>query len=274
MNFSNTHSYVQEKVLALTEGVGSWLQEMLLSLEGPRTAVIGRRVLEESEMMRAQPMQMLRKQQFHRIMQLILFGITVALQLKGVQSQGIQVKTFETGVNMSLQCSNATLDTLLMESLEMKTRDGGECILSWKYENNTTKSTCNSRITIQHADGVIFHVSPFKSSDEGNYTCETISREGTKTVHFKVKAESNVNASVVQHPGLTPHKPVLWSVFGFTALLTLIVLLPLIVRRKLKRKGRKTPSKTERLAFHAEEMQDIEPYITYIEKTNMIYSCG
>ncbi|KAJ8351519.1 hypothetical protein SKAU_G00229950 [Synaphobranchus kaupii] len=110
-------------------------------------------------------------------------------------------------------------------------------------------------------------MSPFKSSDEGNYTCETVFMDGSETVHFIVKAESNVNALEAQrHPASTP-EAVIWSMCGFIALLTLTVLSSVIIRRKLRKK----PGTSERFMFPAEEIQDIEPYITYTEKTNAIY---
>uniref|UniRef100_A0A0E9X1H9 Uncharacterized protein n=1 Tax=Anguilla anguilla TaxID=7936 RepID=A0A0E9X1H9_ANGAN len=93
-----------------------------------------------------------------------------------------------------------------------------------------------------------------------------------RPAHFNVKAESNVNASEAKHHRPSPAGTVIWSVCGSVALLTLIVLSSVIIRRKLQRKGRKKPGTSERCLFSTEEIQDIEPYITYSEKTNAIYS--
>ncbi|KAJ8351517.1 hypothetical protein SKAU_G00229930 [Synaphobranchus kaupii] len=135
-------------------------------------------------------------------MELIVFWVTIALQLKGVHTQGIQMKTFGTGKNVSLLCSNRSLDKLNMEIWKVKRIDGGVC-----------------------------------------------------------RAQQN-QAS-------TP-EAVIWSVCGFIALLTLIVLFSVILSRRIESKMRKRPGKSEIFMFPKEqEIRDIEPYIT--ENTEVMY---
>ncbi|XP_035264050.1 uncharacterized protein LOC118222515 isoform X1 [Anguilla anguilla] len=192
----------------------------------------------------------------HGIMELILFGLTVALHLKDTHTQGIQMKTFGTGNNVSLLCSNRRWNELILVRWEVKRRDGSDCFVALEFKNITRDSTCDSRITIQQrGDGVVLQISPFNSSDEGNYTCETVSLHGPEAAHFNVKAESNVNTSEAKHHRPSPAGTVIWSVCGSVALLTLIVLSSVIIRRKLQRKGRKKPGTTERVMFSTEEVQ-------------------
>ncbi|KAJ8388401.1 hypothetical protein AAFF_G00134270, partial [Aldrovandia affinis] len=103
--------------------------------------------------------------------------------------KGIQMQTFEAGKDASLRCTNITVDELIMEVWRVKRRDGDDCRVSWQFGNHETNSTCDSRVTIQQEeDRVILHISHFSSSDEGNYTCKTVSSEGTEIFHFNVKA--------------------------------------------------------------------------------------
>ncbi|XP_061092797.1 uncharacterized protein LOC133125095 [Conger conger] len=206
-------------------------------------------------------------------MELILCWMMIALQLNGIHTEGIHIKTFGTGTNVSLLCSNRTFNTLIMENWNIKRRGGDGCSVGFLSEKNGTHSTCDSRITIQQkSDHVILHISPFKPSDEGNYTCQTHFSEGEEIIHFHVTAESNVNASEVQHRQPPPTGIVIWMVCSFGALLTLIVLSSVIIWGKLQSKRRKKLGERERFKFHTEEIQDMEPYITYTEKTNVIYN--
>ncbi|XP_061091874.1 uncharacterized protein LOC133124576 isoform X2 [Conger conger] len=170
-------------------------------------------------------------------MELILCWMMIALQLNGIHTEGIHKKTFGTGTNVSLLYSNRTFNTLILEKWNIERRGGDDC----------------------------------QPSDEGNYTCSTHFSGGVESTHFHVTAESNVNASEVQHRQPPPTGIVIWMVCSFGALLTLIVLSSVIIWGKLQSKRRKKLGERERFKFHTEEIQDMEPYITYTEKTKYAF---
>ncbi|KAI1885044.1 hypothetical protein AGOR_G00216130 [Albula goreensis] len=184
-------------------------------------------------------------------------------------------------------CSNKTTDELIMVVWKIKRRDGNDCRVTWQF--NGTDSTCDSRVILHEEENkVILSISHFSSSDEGSYTCEVASAEGTDISHFHVKgtgvatvpgdeSKGKTQKTTKESAGMSSsnHLEITFSVCGLAVLLTLLVF-SLIIIRKLswsKARGQEQTSESDSSKAEPQEPdEEIQPYSTFIRRENGLYS--
>ncbi|KAK6291064.1 hypothetical protein J4Q44_G00385320 [Coregonus suidteri] len=120
------------------------------------------------------------------------FRLSLLLLVWGVCTafEEIQVKTLETGADLhTLACPNQTIHEMIYAicKIDRVISGGNECHVSFRFDQNGTKSTCDSRVTLQtENDRVFLHITNIQPSDEGNYTCECVNHRGINVLHLNV----------------------------------------------------------------------------------------
>ncbi|XP_035854651.1 uncharacterized protein LOC116044777 isoform X3 [Sander lucioperca] len=183
----------------------------------------------------------------------------------GFDSEVTLVKTIRREPDVTPICTNTTLSpiTLLVCKIRTETSGGEECRLLYRYGQDF-ENQCDSRFTLMMENQTVFlHLTSLTPVDCGNHTCECTHPEGTYILHLNITVEADEDAS--SSTEMPFHNAVIIGVIIFFMITG--VILGCIHRRNHHRR------RSEALTSHANtEPEDIEPYSTYIQKENELYS--
>ncbi|XP_078100171.1 uncharacterized protein LOC144513004 [Sander vitreus] len=174
-------------------------------------------------------------------------------------------KTIGSKPDVTPICINTTLSpiTLLVCEIRTETSGGDECRLLYR-NGQDFENKCDSRFTLMTENQTVFlHLTGLTPVDSGNHICECSHADGTFILHLNITVEADEDASS------STEMPFLSAVIiGVIIFITITgVILGCIHRRNHHRR------RSEALTSHANtEPEDIEPYSTYIQKENELYS--
>ncbi|XP_047211444.1 uncharacterized protein LOC124861618 isoform X4 [Girardinichthys multiradiatus] len=162
-------------------------------------------------------------------------------------------------------CTNETSNDIILIVCKIRTErsSGEECRLLYR-EGDDFVHECDSRFTLKTRNHTVFlHLTSLTPADSGNYTCECSNLNGTHILHLNVTVRDEVrsdSAGVVVPSALT-------AAALFIILLT--VILGFVHRRRHHRE------QPESCSHHKnEDLVEIEPYSTFIQKENGLYATG
>ncbi|XP_028428128.1 uncharacterized protein LOC114551176 [Perca flavescens] len=174
-------------------------------------------------------------------------------------------KTIGSKPDVTPICTNTTLSpiVLIVCKIRNETSGGEECRLLYRYGQDF-ENKCDSRFTIMMVNQTVFlHLSGLTPGDSGNHTCECTHSGGTDILHLNITVEGDEDASS------STDMPFLNAVIIGVIIFIIItgVVLGWIHGKNHHRR------QSEVLTSDANtEPEDIEPYITYIQKENELYS--
>ncbi|XP_035984125.1 uncharacterized protein LOC118557824 isoform X2 [Fundulus heteroclitus] len=174
------------------------------------------------------------------------------------------VKTIGIEPDFTPICTNETSNIIMLIVCKIRTErsSGEECSLLYKDEGNFTNE-CDSRFTLSTRNQTVFlHLTSLTPADSGSYSCQCSKAEGTYFLHLNI----TVNADEVWS-----HSAGVTLPFALIAALLLLILL-LVILGYIHRRYycREQPQSSHR--HPNEDFVDIEPYSTYIQKENGLYS--
>ncbi|XP_047211443.1 uncharacterized protein LOC124861618 isoform X3 [Girardinichthys multiradiatus] len=163
-------------------------------------------------------------------------------------------------------CTNETSNDIILIVCKIRTErsSGEECRLLYR-EGDDFVHECDSRFTLKTRNHTVFlHLTSLTPADSGNYTCECSNLNGTHILHLNVTVRADEvrsdSAGVVVPSALT-------AAALFIILLT--VILGFVHRRRHHRE------QPESCSHHKnEDLVEIEPYSTFIQKENGLYATG
>ncbi|TFK07791.1 VPS10 domain-containing receptor SorCS3-like [Platysternon megacephalum] len=116
------------------------------------------------------------------------------------------VVSLVTGYRAVLSCSNMSLVNLISVVWKIRLRDGACCLLAYKADlNKTVRTNCSERMDWaarpDHHPALQIH--PVRLSDEGNYMCEIVNRDGSLHRNYTLSVLEQVGFSLLLHYLLT-----------------------------------------------------------------------
>ncbi|KAH1186747.1 uncharacterized protein LOC123353517 [Mauremys mutica] len=111
-----------------------------------------------------------------------------------------------TGYRAVLSCSNMSLVNLISVVWKIRLRDGACCLLAYRADlNKTVRTNCSERMDWaarpDHDPALQIH--PVRLSDEGNYMCEIVNRDGGLHRNYTLSVLEHVGFSLLLHYLLT-----------------------------------------------------------------------
>uniref|UniRef100_A0A8C3ST35 Ig-like domain-containing protein n=1 Tax=Chelydra serpentina TaxID=8475 RepID=A0A8C3ST35_CHESE len=91
-------------------------------------------------------------------------------------------KEFPSFLEAVLRCPNASVSSLISVVWKIRSKTGSHCLLAYRADTNKTdKTNCSEKMTWEsspyHDPALQIH--PVRLADEGNYTCEIATGDGT-----------------------------------------------------------------------------------------------
>ncbi|CAM4419474.1 unnamed protein product [Lepidochelys olivacea] len=102
--------------------------------------------------------------------------------IKVVQGPADSTVPAVVGTRAVLRCRNTSVSSLISVVWKIRSKTGSHCLLAYRADTNKTdKTNCNERMTWEsspyHDPALQIH--PVRLADEGNYTCEIATSDGT-----------------------------------------------------------------------------------------------
>ncbi|CAJ1087577.1 uncharacterized protein LOC110001002 [Xyrichtys novacula] len=165
-------------------------------------------------------------------------------------------------------CSNSTDSIITLVVCKISMRSGNDCQLFYQH-NHDFENKCDSRVRLMKEIQTIFlDLTNLTPTDGGNYTCECSHLGGTEELHLNVtvrvperKTTNNFEEKFFITPALGA---------GVIAVILTGVLLGCICR-KINHCKRRRPDPTPASPV-TEHVEDIEPYSTFTQRENELYS--
>ncbi|XP_014854433.1 PREDICTED: uncharacterized protein LOC106924964 isoform X2 [Poecilia mexicana] len=200
------------------------------------------------------------------------FLLLIPSSLSLLDSEVTLVKTVGKESDFTAICTNETSNIIILIVCKIRTErnNGEECSLLFK-EGEDFVHECDSRFSLKTRNQTVFlHLTSLTAADSGNYSCECSNLDGPYFLHLRII----VNAS-------NPHENLsddIWSQSAVTRLsaLTAAVLF-IIVSVILGFIHRRRPHREQpepRIHHVEEDVTEIEPYSSYTQKENSLYSTG
>ncbi|XP_032412986.1 uncharacterized protein LOC116716199 [Xiphophorus hellerii] len=191
-----------------------------------------------------------------------------------MNGKGTLVKTIGKESEFTPICTNETSNIIMLIICKIRTeRSGGEqCSLRYKNEGDFVHE-CDSRFSLKTRNQTVFlHLTSLTAADSGNYSCECSNLDGTYFLHLSI----TVNGSFPNNNSSDE----VWSQSAGVTLpsaLTAAVLLIFIVSVILGFIHRRHPHRGQPESCRhnlEEDLTEIEPYSSYTQKENSLYSTG
>ncbi|XP_049919591.1 uncharacterized protein LOC126402002 isoform X1 [Epinephelus moara] len=193
----------------------------------------------------------------------LLLQLTVSVDRKETGQR--LVKTIGREPDVTPICTNATEHVIILIVCWIRTeRSREECRLLYRHGEDFVHE-CDSRFTLLEKNQTVFlHVTSLKPADSGNYTCQCSHADGTDTLRMNITVEEDEDIS---SPTQIPlHHAVIIGVPVSVFVIITGVIMGFICR-KYKHRGRSEP-----LSTVVQEPEEIEPYSSYLQRENDIYS--
>ncbi|XP_054882749.1 uncharacterized protein LOC129357724 [Poeciliopsis prolifica] len=206
-------------------------------------------------------------------MDAVRFSILLLLLWFGCQldSTAPLVKTIGKESDFTPICTNETSNIIMMIVCKIRTErnNGEQCNLLYQ-DGGDFVHECDSRFSLKTRNQTVFlHLTSLTAADSGNYSCQCLNLNGTNFLHLRITVnESNPNNSSDE---VWSQSAAVTLPSALTAAVLLIikvsVILGFIYRRRSHRK------QMESCIRHGEEdLTEIEPYSSYTQKENSLYS--
>ncbi|MEQ2206423.1 hypothetical protein XENOCAPTIV_029155 [Xenoophorus captivus] len=184
------------------------------------------------------------------------------------------VKTIWKEPDFTPICTNETSNIIILIVCKIRTErsSGEECSLLYR-DGGDFVHECDSRFTLKTRNHTVFlHLTSLTPADSGNYTCECSNLNGTHILHLNVTVRD-------AFPNDNPADEVRSDSAGvtlpsaLTAAVLFIILLTVILGFVHRRRHHR--QQPESCSHHTnEDMVEIEPYSTFIQKENGLYATG
>ncbi|XP_067116799.1 uncharacterized protein [Osmerus mordax] len=162
-------------------------------------------------------------------------------------------------------CTHPSFEEMMVINCEIRTVNNWTCKISYRFDNNETHTSCDSRVTMHiEKEGTFLHFTRPTASDEGNYKCQCVFQGGTNITNINVSYKETHESMTEEGP-----YPDVMMMGGLAVTMVAVVFVGVILKKiHLWRLHQKNcvPSK------EFQEVKDIEPYSTFIETTNGLYS--
>ncbi|XP_038154801.1 uncharacterized protein LOC119792288 isoform X2 [Cyprinodon tularosa] len=169
-------------------------------------------------------------------------------------------------------CTNETSNVITLIVCRIRTaRDSGEeCNLLYREEGDFVHE-CDSRFTLKTWNDTVFlHLTSLTAADNGNFTCECSRLDGTYILSLNITVNENAKDNGEDEDEGHFSEMTLPSALTATVLI-IIILISIIVgfvhRRCCHREQLESSSHNPN-----EDLDEIEPYSTFIQKENGLYS--
>ncbi|XP_041822422.1 uncharacterized protein LOC121627539 [Chelmon rostratus] len=174
------------------------------------------------------------------------------------------VKTIGSKPDATPVCTNETLSIIVLTVCKISTERsrGEECRLLYR-RGQGFKHECDSRFTLLTENQTVFlHLSSLTPEDSGNYTCECAQSDGTDLLHLNITVKEDEDASSSAEMCFTD------VAIGVIVFIIVTGVILAVIYRKTHHGRQLKP-----LASHPNmEPQNPEPYITFIQRENVLYS--
>ncbi|KAH1185639.1 hypothetical protein KIL84_018388 [Mauremys mutica] len=102
--------------------------------------------------------------------------------IKVVQGPADSTVSAVVGTRAVLRCPNTSVSSLILVIWKIGPKSGSHCLLAYRADaNKTDRTNCSERMTWEsspdHDPALQIH--PVRLADEGNYTCEIATSDGT-----------------------------------------------------------------------------------------------
>ncbi|XP_026219846.1 uncharacterized protein LOC113164667 [Anabas testudineus] len=146
-----------------------------------------------------------------------------------------------------------------------KRSSGEECQLLYQYGKGF-EHKCGSRFKLLSKNQTVFlHLIKLTTEDSGNYTCQCTKFDGTYTLHLNITVEEDEDTSSSAEKSFNP---IITSVSCVTIFIIVTGVILRYIHQKFSHRGQLEPP-----ARHSNtEPQDFEPYDTFVQRENELYS--
>ncbi|XP_023275998.1 uncharacterized protein LOC111665288 [Seriola lalandi dorsalis] len=172
-------------------------------------------------------------------------------------------KTLGSKPDVTPLCNNTTAITLIVCSIKTERSGGEQCRLLYRYGEGF-HSSCDSRFTLKNgSETALLHLTSLTPEDSGNYSCQCSYHGGTYIVHLNITVEEEEEVS-------SPTGRLIPTALTAVTVVLIItgVILGFIHRRIHHGRTQLGPQSSH----PNQELQDIEPYGTFMRKESGLYS--
>ncbi|XP_023275995.1 uncharacterized protein LOC111665286 isoform X3 [Seriola lalandi dorsalis] len=181
------------------------------------------------------------------------------------------VKTIGREPDATPICANDTQHGLVMLICRITTERsrGEECQLTYKYGHDFNNS-CDSRFTLMTENQTVFlHLTSLTPEDSGNYSCQCANSGGTFKLHINITVEGDESIS--------RSTEIPFPYVGVGVIIFLIItggVLGLIYGKLHNGRQLEPMTSHATMVLYTKMLEpgDIEPYSTFIQKENELYS--
>ncbi|XP_022621292.1 uncharacterized protein LOC111236722 [Seriola dumerili] len=179
-------------------------------------------------------------------------------------------KTLGSKPDVTPLCSNTTPIVLIVCNIKTERSRGEQCRLLYRH-GQSFNSSCDSRFTLKKDnETILLHLNSLTPEDSGNYSCQCAYDGGTNIVHLSIIVEDSDSIhseeeEVSSHPGgLIPS--------ALTAVTVVLIITGVILGFIHRRIHHGRTQLGPQSSHPNQELQDIEPYGTFMRKESGLYS--
>ncbi|XP_051283196.1 uncharacterized protein LOC127378412 [Dicentrarchus labrax] len=174
------------------------------------------------------------------------------------------VKTIGNKPDVTPICTNETQQIITLVVCKIRTQmRGEECRLTY-YLGKGFIPECDSRFTLMMENQTMFlHLTSLTPVDSGNFTCECSFPGGTFTLYLNITVEDVVEDEDARNSTLTLH-----VLIGVTTVTIITVVILGLIYRRIRLGKHPVPQSSPANS----ELQDIEPYSTFMRRESGLYS--